>query len=405
MPHLILFDDEVRDHLLPLTYTRPVCELRVGILTIREKWERWMGGEIAFVTQDYLAEKYPIDYGAENIVINGSVLPSEQLCTLLKQMEFNEAFLRGDELIAAKLDEAQFERLVNDEEIKELRGFDLEDTQYLKLDRLWDIFQLNDQALELDFQLLTQGRTSQPLSSTNTVIGPSEKVFLEEGAEVECAMLNTARGPIYLGANAQIMEGSTVRGGLAMGPHSVLKMGAKIYGATTLGPHCKLGGEVNNSVLQGYSNKGHDGYLGNSVIGEWCNLGADTNASNLRNNYGEIKAWSYVDEDFRKTGRQFAGLFMGDHSKSGINTMFNTGTVVGVSANVFGSGFPPKFIPSFSWGGAGKLETFLAEKAFEAAEYMMSRRKVAFDLQERLIMLRIFEESARYRYWEMEQVE
>jgi len=405
MPHLILFDDEVRDHLLPLTYTRPVCELRVGILTIREKWERWMGGEIAFVTQDYLAEKYPIDYGAENIVINGSVMPSEQLCTLLKQMEFNEAFLRGDELIAAKLDEAQFERLVNDEEIKELRGFDLEDTQYLKLDRLWDIFQLNDQALELDFQLLTQGRTSQPLSSTNTVIGPSEKVFLEEGAEVECAMLNTARGPIYLGANAQIMEGSTVRGGLAMGPHSVLKMGAKIYGATTLGPHCKLGGEVNNSVLQGYSNKGHDGYLGNSVIGEWCNLGADTNASNLRNNYGEIKAWSYVDEDFRKTGRQFAGLFMGDHSKSGINTMFNTGTVVGVSANVFGSGFPPKFIPSFSWGGAGKLETFLAEKAFEAAEYMMSRRKVAFDLQERLIMLRIFEESARYRYWEMEQVE
>ncbi len=405
MPHLILFDDEVRDHLLPLTYTRPVCELRVGILTIREKWERWMGGEIAFVTQDYLAEKYPIDYGAENIVINGSVMPSEQLCTLLKQMEFNEAFLRGDELIAAKLDEAQFERLVNDEEIKELRGFDLEDTQYLKLDRLWDIFQLNDQALELDFQLLTQGRTSQPLSSTNTVIGPSEKVFLEEGAEVECATLNTARGPIYLGANAQIMEGSTVRGGLAMGPHSVLKMGAKIYGATTLGPHCKLGGEVSNSVLQGYSNKGHDGYLGNSVIGEWCNLGADTNASNLRNNYGEIKAWSYVEEDFRKTGRQFAGLFMGDHSKSGINTMFNTGTVVGVSANVFGSGFPPKFIPSFSWGGAGKLETFLAEKAFEAAEHMMSRRKVAFDLQERLIMLRIFEESARYRYWEMEQVE
>jgi len=400
MAHLILFDNENRDNFLPLAFTRPVCELRVGILSIREKWQRALQGEIAYITQDYLAGKFPIDYGEENILINGSVLPSPQLIKLIQQMEFNEAFLRGEELIAAKLNGEQLEQLIHDEDFGELKGFDLQDTEYLKLDHVWDLFKVNDEALRQDFELLTKGRTSAPISATNQVLG-KENVFLEEGVTMECCTINATTGPVYIGKNAMVMEGVMIRGPLAIGENSTIKMGAKIYGATTLGPYCKIGGEVKNSILQGYSSKSHEGYLGDAAIGEWCNLGADTNNSNLKNNYEEVKMWNYGSNSFARTGRQFCGLVMGDHSKTGINTMLNTGTVVGVSANVFGSEFPRNFIPSFAWGGYKGFQTYRADKAFDTMERVMARRNVEFGVEDRIIMLRVFEDSSKYRRWEV----
>jgi UDP-N-acetylglucosamine diphosphorylase/glucosamine-1-phosphate N-acetyltransferase len=250
--------------------------------------------------------------------------------------------------------------------------------------------------------MLCAGRISQPLSETNRLLGSPELLFIEEGASVECSILNTKTGPIYVGKDAEVLEGCMLRGPLAMCEHSVTKMGTKIYGATTLGPHCKVGGEINNSVMFGYSNKGHDGFLGNSVIGEWCNLGADTNNSNLKNNYGIVKIWNYDTENYENTGLQFCGLFMGDHSKSGINTMFNTGTVVGVSANIYGAGFPEKFIPSFSWGGADGMMTYRAEEAIDAAERMMKRRNIELTYEDEQILRTVFEEDMDFRTWEEE---
>jgi UDP-N-acetylglucosamine diphosphorylase/glucosamine-1-phosphate N-acetyltransferase len=401
MANIILFDSEVRENLLPLTYTRPAGEIRVGILTIREKWEKWMKAKVSFITQDFLAEKYAIDYGKENFIINGSAMPSPQLCKLIKQMEFGDAFLLGDELIAAKMDERQFERLIHDQDIGELNGIDLENTAFLKINNLWDIYQLNDQALRDDFELITKGRKSEPISDTNQVLG-KENVFVEKGAKIECAVINATNGPVYIGKDAEIMEGALIRGSFAMGEGSVVKMGAKIYGATTIGPYCKLAGEINNSILLGYSNKGHEGYLGNSVIGEWCNLGAGTNVSNLKNNYSEVRLWSYPDQRFVNTGTQFCGLIMGDHSKTAIDTTFNTGTVVGISTNIFGPGFPRNFVPSFAWGGHQKFSTYPADKAFSTMEKVMDRRKVNFPVSERLIMLRLFEDTAEFRRWEKE---
>ena len=343
-----------------------------------------------------MRKNIPIDYSEENYVINGSVLPSPQLCTLIKEMEFNQAYLKGDELIVAKLDEDQFEKLIHDEDITEIKGMDIEDTEFLKINHPWDIFKLNGAALKQDFEQLTKGRISQPISSTNRVLG-AENIFLEEGAEVEFATLNATTGPIYIGKNAKILEGCLIRGALAMNENAILKMGAKIYGPSTFGPYSKVGGEVNNSVIQGYSNKGHDGYLGNSVLGEWCNLGADTNTSNLKNDYGEVKLWSYPKESFIKTGLQFCGLIMGDHSKTAINTMLNTGTVIGVCANVFGEGFPRNFIPSYSWGGKNGYQEYRAEKAFLTMERVMKRRNKELSVEDRVILLRIFEDSAKFR--------
>ncbi len=402
MPNFILFDDDVRDRLQPLTFTRPVSELRVGILTITEKWQRHLRiDEISYITQDYLIDKYPIHIESDNIVINGSVLPSTQLVQLVLELEENEAILKDGELIATRLDERQFDRLIHGQEIEELIGFDVGDTPFLKINYLWDIFRINGEAIQEDFDLLTKNRISQPISSTNQVIAP-ENIFIDEGATVECAILNASAGPIYIGKNATVMEGAMIRGALALCESSTIKMGAKIYGPTTIGPHSKAGGEIGNSVLTGYSNKGHEGYLGNSVLGEWCNLGADTNTSNLKNNYAEVKLWDYRKEGFVPTGLQFCGLIMGDHSKAGINTMFNTGTVVGVSANVYGSGYPRNFIPSFSWGGFSGFKTYRTNKAFDTAEKVMARRKIEFTETEKGILQTIFENTAQYRSWEKE---
>lgn len=398
--NIILFDDsDIRNRLLPLTYTRPIAELRVGILTIREKWMRRLQGKVSYITQDYLAGKFPIDVAGENIVISANILPSEQLCALIEQLGLNEALLKNDELVAAKLDEKQFERLMNDEPIDELMGFDTEDTPFNKINNLWDIFLLNGVELALDFELLTAGRKSAPIATSNRVNTP-ENIFIEPGAVVDCAILNASKGPIYIGRNAEVMEGSLIRGPFALCENSVVKMGAKIYGGTTIGPWSKVGGEISNSVITGYTNKGHDGYLGNAVLGEWCNLGAGTNNSNLKNNYAEVKLWNYPQERFALTGQQFCGLIMGDHSKCGIGTTFNTGTIVGVSANIFGAGFPRNFIPSFSWGGASGFQTYQTKRAMETAERVMARRQKVLEVGDRVIMLRVFEDSAKFRRWE-----
>ena len=404
MKNIILFDPDTRDQLLPLTFTRPMSALRVGIRTIGEKWAHEFGGRISYITQDYLTDKYPIHISDDNYVINGSILPNAALCKLIGALQNNEALQKEGELVAARLDRMQFQNLMTDNDIEELVGFEVLETPFDAINYAWDIFKLNDKAIKDDFQHLTEGRHSAPLSTSNRVIGDAGLIFLESGARVECAILNTENGPIYVGEGSEIMEGCLVRGPFAMCAHSLLKMGTKIYGATTLGPYCKVGGEVNNAVLLGYSSKAHDGYLGNSVIGEWCNLGADTNTSNLKNTYEEVKLWDYTKNSYGRTGLQFLGLIMGDHSKCGINTMFNTGTVVGVSANIFGAGFARNFVPSFSWGGPQGYETYDLTKAFYTIERVLARRDAVLSDVDRAILTQVFERSAKYRAWEKQPV-
>ena len=401
MRNIILFDNETRERLLPFTYTRPVCEIRTGILTIKEKWEKWLNGKVSYITQDYLSEKYDIFISERNYLINGSVLPSQDICSLIRQMEDGDAMLLNGELIAAVLDRDQFNRLMYDD-IEELSSYELKNTPIHKLNHVWDIFLVNDAAIRADYQLLTQGRISAPISDTNKVIG-KQNIFLEADAKVECAILNAEKGPIYIGKDAEVMEGAIIRGPFALGEGGVVKMGAKIYGPTAIGPGCTIGGEIKNVVMFGHSSKGHEGYLGNSVIGEWCNIGADTNSSNLKNNWSEVKIWDYSKERFLPSGQLKAGLFMGDYSMAGINSMFNTGSVVGCFCNIFGSGFPRNFIPSFSWGGHAGFISYDPAKAFDSIESMMKIHGHTLAPEDRLIMLKIFEDTAKYRVWESKE--
>lgn len=386
----ILFDGPERNNLLPFTFTRPVAAIRVGIVSLREKWERLLNASTSIETENYLASKYPKEELDKNIKINPAFIPSENLAGIVMNLKENQAVFFEDQPIAyfySKNQEINFDTF----DVIQYTHDDI-----LKITNTWDLFQLNGQAIARDFKQLTKGRKSQPIPESVFCIN-KENIFLEEGAKVNFSTLNASAGFIYIGKDAEVMEGSLVRGPFALCDHSTLKMGAKIYGPTTVGPHCKVGGEVNNSVLFGYSNKAHDGFLGNSVIGEWCNLGADTNNSNLKNNYAEVRLWNYNTENFAHTGLQFCGLMMGDHSKCGINTMFNTGTVVGVSANIFGSGFPRNFIPSYSWGGAAGMTTFKTDKAFEVAREVMKRRNLKFDKTEEMILEHVFEITAKYR--------
>lgn len=401
MRNLILFDDDAWKTLQPLTLTRPVAELRVGILTLKEKWERLLDGRATYITQDYLSEKYSIRIEDDNFLINSSWVANEKLVILIKGLDVNEAILCNDELVAARLDNHQFELLIAEKEMESIKGIDISGQvdDMTRITRPYDIFKANPSEIKADFDLLTAGRSSQPIDGTNKVINHAN-VFIEEGATVLFSVLNATDGPIYIGKGASIMEGSLIRGSFALCDYSTVKMGAKIYGGTTVGPHSKVGGEVGNSVIQGYSNKGHDGYLGNSVIGEWCNLGADTNTSNLKNNYDEVKLWSYESERFEKTGEQFCGLIMGDHSKCGINTMFNTGTVVGVSANIYGGGYPRNFIPSYSWGGPAGFMTYKIEKALDTASKVMARRNIDLTEIDQKILNYIYLNSSRNRTWE-----
>lgn len=386
----ILFDGTVRNSLLPFTYTRPVADIRVGILTIREKWEHYLGLTTTTLTEEYLEEKYPMVEMEQNIMINASFLPTEKIVTQIKNLKKNQAIFKEEEVVAFYTLDSQEEVNFDDYEILNCAD------NFIQIKNTWDIFALNGIAIQADFDLITKDKTSQPIPKTVHCV-KKENIFIEEGAKVEIAVLNASNGPIYIGKDAEIMEGSMIRGPFALCDNSTLKMGAKIYGATTIGPHCKVGGEVNNSVFFGYANKAHDGFLGNSVIGEWCNLGADTNNSNLKNNYAEVKLWSYETERFAKTGLQFCGLMLGDHSKCGINTMFNTGTVVGVSANIFGGNFPRNFIPSFSWGGSSGFTTYQMNKVKEVAAVVMQRRTLEFDEKEQKILAHIFEITDKYR--------
>ena len=386
----ILFDGPVRNALLPFTFTRPVADIRIGILTIREKWEKYLGYTTTTVTEEYLTEKFPMVEMEKNVLINAAYLPNEVLAEMVMALEENQAIFSGDEVIA-------FYTTENQEEV----DFDTYDIiEYsedgLKIEHVWDIFKKNDAALREDFELLTEGRTSQPIPSSVNTISP-ENIFIEEGARLEFVTLNASTGPIYIGKDTEIMENSVIRGPFALCEGAQVKLATKVYGATTVGPFSRIGGEVSNSVLFGYSNKGHDGFLGNAVLGEWCNLGADTNNSNLKNNYEEVKLWSYEKSSFVKTGLQFCGLMMGDHSKSGINTMFNTGTVVGVCANIFGSGFPRNFVPSFSWGGAAGMVTYDVRKAFETARIVMSRRNIEFTEQDEAILAEVYQQTEKLR--------
>ncbi len=386
----ILFDGETRNSLLPFTYTRPVAEIRIGILTLREKWEKHLGLTTTTITEEYLEAKYPMVEMEENIMINASFLPTKELVAQIKNLKANEAIFKGDDVIAFFTTDSQEE--INFEAYQQ---YDF-DEELLQVKNTWDIFSMNEKAIQQDFDLLTEARTSQPIPAGVQAVNP-ENIFIEEGAKLTFATLNATDGPIYIGENAEIMEGVVVRGALAMCENSELKLGAKVYGATTIGPFCKVGGEVNNSVLFGYSSKGHDGFLGNSVIGEWCNLGADTNNSNLKNNYAPVKLWDYNTGRFAKTGLQFCGLMMGDHSKCGINTMFNTGTVIGVSVNIFGSGFPRNFVPSFSWGGASGFTEYKTNKVFEVAKVVMQRRGITFDVKDQAILEHVFAATSSYR--------
>ncbi len=386
----ILFDGNLRDSLLPFTFTRPVADIRVGILTIREKWEKYLGLTTTTITEEYLEDKYPMVELEENILINASFIPTNELVHKVKRLKKNQAIFRNEEVIAFFTSNSQ-----ENVDFDSYEQIEFED-KILRIKNTWDIFSLNEEVIQLDFDLIIKGRTSQPIPKGVQVI-QKENIFIEEGATILFSSLNASTGPIYIGKNSEIMEGCSVRGPLAMCENSVLKMGTKIYGATTLGPYCKVGGEVSNSVLFGYSNKGHEGFLGNSVIGEWCNIGADTNTSNLKNNYAEVRLWNYQEEKFTKTGLQFCGLMMGDHSKCGINTMFNTGTVIGVSANIFGSSFPRNYVPSFSWGGASGFTTYQLKKVFEVAKVVMKRRSIDLSDIDKNILEYIFIETSKNR--------
>lgn len=391
----ILFDDySVRTQMLPLTFMRPVADIRVGILTIREKWERILEASVSVLTEPYLQKKFPILKASENILINSSYIPDAVLVEKIKNLKPDQALVTLNRIVAVCVTADQLDNL-GKKDLNDSEEIIIED-ELRMLNYPWDVFSMNDVEIKNDFKLITKGRKSQPLSKTNIVIGDGE-IFLEEGAVVECAGLNTKAGPIYIGKDAEVMEGSHIRGPFALCEHAEIKMGAKIYGATTIGPWCKVGGEVNNSVFFGYSNKTHDGFIGHSVIAEWCNLGADTNVSNLKNTYDTIKMWSYADETFINTGLQFCGVIMADHSKTAINTQINTGTVVGVSANIFGAGFPRNFIPSFSWGGAAGFKSYDVDKAAIVAERVYKRRSKEFDKNDKEIMTAVFNRTSDYR--------
>jgi UDP-N-acetylglucosamine diphosphorylase/glucosamine-1-phosphate N-acetyltransferase len=373
--------------MLPLTYTRPVADLRVGILTIFEKWSKRLGTtNLSFGSQDYLHPAFSSTFSSESIHVNSNVLPNDALVTALVKLSENEFIVQGDIILASRGNVETGKRIEFDQDIS-------------MVSYPWDLFKLNRQEIISDYALITKGRTSAPITDPHTKTY-GDQIFLEEGVNLRAAVLNAEDGPIYLGKNSQVHEGALIKGAFALGEESHVNMGAKMRGDITIGPHCKVGGEISNSILYGYSSKGHDGFLGNSVIGEWCNLGADTNNSNLKNNYANVKMWDFETSRFKDTGLQFCGLIMGDHSKCGINTMFNTGTTVGVSANIFGDGFPRTIIPSFAWGGAGGFSTYQMGQAFETAELVMQRRSKTLTDAYKAMLQHIFEATAPNRVWE-----
>jgi UDP-N-acetylglucosamine diphosphorylase/glucosamine-1-phosphate N-acetyltransferase len=398
--NIILFEDQQYAKLLPLTFTKPVSDIRIGILSLKEKWLlSYPDATISHkVLRPYLSTKYPLALSNDNVFVNSRLIASPGCVKAIGQLQTGEGLKDANGTILALRSKADINIQNN-----EVSGFNCSVIDSTLLEYPEQIFELNAVQLQNDFDQITKGRKSKEISSTNSCIN-AENIFLEDGAKVECATLNASNGPIYIASGAEIMEGCLVRGGLALCKGATLKMGAKIYGSTSIGPHSKVGGEITNSVIQGYSNKGHDGFLGNSVIGEWCNIGADSNTSNLKNNYAEVKLWDYDNKKFRLTGTQFCGLIMGDHSKCGINTMFNTGTVVGVCSNLFGSGFPRNYVPSFAWGGASGYSTYRTNKVLEVAEVVMGRRNIELTAMDKEIIEAVFDLTAENRFWERKKI-
>lgn len=386
--NIILFDNK-REEFYPLSLTRPIAEFRLGVLTIKEKWGNYFDSVLTF-SNDYLAEKFNTKKIKEdNIWINSQLLPSKDIVTEIKSLRVGEVLKKESIILAFRNSEFSSDELNNVES----------NSDFSFLSSITDIFSLNEEEIIADIALMNLQNNMKSLNEITDSNIKSGKfpVYVEEGATIENCYINTSEGPVYIGKNAHIMQGSMLRGPFAICENSVVKMGAKIYGGTTIGPFCKVGGEINNSVFFGYSSKAHDGFLGNSIIGQWCNLGADTNNSNLKNNYDHVKIWNYGSESFLQTGLQFCGLIMGDHSKCGINTMFNTGTVVGVGANIFGSGFPRNFIPSFSWGGSSGFIIHKLEKFFSTAEKVMKRRSIPFTDIDKKVLLEVYNMTKRYR--------
>jgi len=397
--NLILFDDPIlKIRLLPFTWIRPIAAIRIGILKIYEKWAVYFQGDISYLTAPYLSKKFNAKFSENQYYINGALCPSESLVEEIAKLKLGEGLKRGEMLLA-------YHTTIAFETPEALilhfweKGTKIEasttDTSFLQ--RPWDIFRYNQQEIISDFAQVTKGRESESISDPFTKVYHPENVFVEKGASIKAALINAENGPVYIGKNAIIHEGALVRGALALCENAEINMGAKIRGNSTFGPSAKMGGEINNAVVFGFSNKGHDGYLGNAVIGEWCNLGADTNNSNLKNNYSEVKVWDYEHEKLIPSGLQFCGLMMGDHSKCGINTMFNTGTVTGIAAIIFGGGFPQKFIPSFTWGGVDNHDTFQLEKMLELAENVMTRKLQDFTREDKAIFEYVFEKTSKYR--------
>jgi UDP-N-acetylglucosamine diphosphorylase/glucosamine-1-phosphate N-acetyltransferase len=397
---IVFFDNPAqRPRFFPLAYSRPIADFRVGILTIREKWERFSKEHSFTLTEPYLQGKYPNTDSQNNIYLDGSIIPTPELMEICLNLNMDQAVFYKDTLIAVKSEKL----FVDATDLIEGIHFAKIDIPFSpdQLTQLSDIFSLCGQEIGNDIKLFkSQSRELMPLPEHSICFGPVEGLFIEKGATILNSTFNTTDGPIYIAKDAVVMEGSKIRGPFALGNHSTLKMGAKIYGGTSIGPHCKVGGEVNNSVFFGYSNKGHDGFLGNSVLGEWCNIGADTNNSNLKNNYDDVKLWNYKDESFKQTYLQFCGLIMGDHSKCGINTMFNTGTVIGFNCNIFGTGFPTNFVPDFAWGGANGYTTYTLKKAIDTAKRVVSRRNIELSQDDLEIFESIFEQTTQYRFWE-----
>lgn len=382
---LVFSDAQYWEDFLPLTFTRPIAEMRVGILTFSERWKKLLDiDEVYYITEDFLQEKYNKPKAGQSLFIVPNFLPSEDILAQIKELKPGEALVYEDELLVANINIENFSL----NQINKMTDI-TEELLFFKSPT--DLFTYNEKAIDFDFELVTRGRVSQELSSSCGFLGNPKDLFIEEDASVELANLNCKTGKIYIGKNAEVMEGCNLRGPIALCEESKFNLGAKVYGATTVGPHSKVGGEVNNIVIFGYSNKGHDGFVGNSVIGEWCNLGADTNSSNLKNNYASVKLWNYKTKRFIDTGLQFCGLIMGDHSKTAINTQLNTGTVIGVASNVFKAGFPPNLVENFSWGGMKNDEKFKLEKAYEVCAKVMERRKVKFTLEDENIIKYIFD--------------
>ncbi|MBS1644770.1 MAG: GlmU family protein [Bacteroidetes bacterium] len=394
--HLILFDDTSRNALFPFTHTRAVADIRCGILTMRQRWERMLGlNSSSTLTADYLMRSDEPLVGSDFLFVLGGLFASEELVQAIKNLAPATALWKEEQLLAVRLPKAvpDFHSL---EGMANAIAAHLYASEIEVLKRPWEIFSMNERMIVHDFEILSTGRTSQPIPAGVVVSG--DEYFFEEGAIIQPGtIINATTGPVYIGVAAEVMEGCMIRGAFALCDHATLKMGAKVYGGTTIGPECKVGGEVSNVVFFGYSNKGHDGFLGNAVIGEWCNLGADTNASNLKNNYDVVKVWDEAASGTVATGLSFCGLMMGDHSKCGINTMFNTGTVVGVSCNIWGGDFPEKFIPSFTWGGPEQMTTYQLPQAMKTADRMMARRGKSLSILDRKVFESVFDNTQSSR--------